>query len=558
MRWLPLALFLLAGCQAALPAPYDLLQAALVSQNTPALIALAARGGYPGLLAARALAEDQVLPAFLRAPYAYRWANFLERAQAFGPEDQPGPAWALAAPLLAEAGDRRRAAIAYAHLLPDPQAAQALLHLEHGDALYQTLFDGGAYALLLKVLPEGVRPDLRARSLYLLGHYRESIPFYQAWARENRRGWLGLAWAYWMSGHHRQALAALQHYPQPDGFYALGVMLEALGQTQAAIRAYEQSTAQGIWRAAGLLEREGHPHQALSQYLRIASDAQSPGPAAAYRAWVLARRLNLPAQEQEAWADLQGGYALLAGKPYTLPQVPSPILPELSQVQIAQALEAAGQTSWARGELRYSLLHTQDPAAQLALDEALYQAGAYREAVRWAEQLPPSRLDLELRYPRPYRSWVEEAAHQEGLDPRLIWAVMRVESRFDPLAESRTGALGLMQFVAPTWQDVARMLHQNPPASPTDPQAAILYGARYLAWLFQACQAWTGLEQLACVVTAYNGGIGYVLDGLKKAHNVNDFLRFQPRNEPRHYLELVLGSYAAYQALYPQRTAAQP
>src|SRR5690606_32935813 len=51
---------------------------------------------------------------------------------------------------------------------------------------------------------------------------------------------------------------------------------------------------------------------------------------------------------------------------------------------------------------------------------------------------------VRLVYPIPFRAQVERAAWETGLDPFLIVAMMKVESRFNPKAESRKGARGLM------------------------------------------------------------------------------------------------------------------
>lgn len=44
-------------------------------------------------------------------------------------------------------------------------------------------------------------------------------------------------------------------------------------------------------------------------------------------------------------------------------------------------------------------------------------------------------------------SWAHEVGRQLGLDPLLIIAVISVESRFNPIAESVAGAKGLMQII---------------------------------------------------------------------------------------------------------------
>jgi soluble lytic murein transglycosylase len=143
---------------------------------------------------------------------------------------------------------------------------------------------------------------------------------------------------------------------------------------------------------------------------------------------------------------------------------------------------------------------------------------------------------------------VEAYARKEGLDPDLLYALFHVESRFDPKAVSPTGALGLAQFLRGTWADVARMLGE-PPADPFDPESAIRYAARYLAWLLERCGAFAGLERVACALTAYNGGIGYTLRGIAQQGGLYPFLRFQERDEPREYLAKVLAAYAAYRAI---------
>ena len=60
------------------------------------------------------------------------------------------------------------------------------------------------------------------------------------------------------------------------------------------------------------------------------------------------------------------------------------------------------------------------------------------------------RLDL-ARYPLKYTEYVEKEAAANGVDPLLIYAVIRTESGFDPGAESSVGARGLMQITEVTF-----------------------------------------------------------------------------------------------------------
>src|SRR5690606_32112950 len=47
-------------------------------------------------------------------------------------------------------------------------------------------------------------------------------------------------------------------------------------------------------------------------------------------------------------------------------------------------------------------------------------------------------------YPRPFRDALGRAAHSHGLEPELLWAIMRQESGYDPDAVSYADAIGLL------------------------------------------------------------------------------------------------------------------
>ncbi|MER3602626.1 MAG: transglycosylase, partial [Thermus sp.] len=148
----------------------------------------------------------------------------------------------------------------------------------------------------------------------------------------------------------------------------------------------------------------------------------------------------------------------------------------------------------------------------------------------------------------PYREWIGGEAERYGLEADLLFALFHVESRFDPYAISPTGAKGLGQFTWATWLDVARMLGEVP-GDPFDPRTNIRYTARYLAWLYERCGAFSEPLKTACALTAYNGGIGYTLGGVRQEGDFWAFLWRQAREEPREYLEKVLRAYAHYRAL---------
>jgi soluble lytic murein transglycosylase len=111
-----------------------------------------------------------------------------------------------------------------------------------------------------------------------------------------------------------------------------------------------------------------------------------------------------------------------------------------------------------------------------------------------------------IRYPLRYSEYVKVHARENRLDPALLAAVIYQESKFDAGAESKSGALGLMQLTPATAHGIA--LRTGGSRFRTDdlfnPEINIRYGAWYLANLFRKY----GDERL--VLAAYNAGQGNV------------------------------------------------
>jgi soluble lytic murein transglycosylase len=63
-----------------------------------------------------------------------------------------------------------------------------------------------------------------------------------------------------------------------------------------------------------------------------------------------------------------------------------------------------------------------------------------------------------LYYPYRYREIIEQHARRYEVDPLLVAAVIRVESKFHPDAISRKGAVGLMQIMPSTAEWIAEQL----------------------------------------------------------------------------------------------------
>ena len=103
-----------------------------------------------------------------------------------------------------------------------------------------------------------------------------------------------------------------------------------------------------------------------------------------------------------------------------------------------------------------------------------------------------------VKAPEHLAGAIEEAARTHGVDPRLVAAVARRESRFNPNAVSPVGACGVMQLMPAT----ARYLGVG---NIFDPRENIFAGARYLKTLLETFNG-----DLDLTLAAYNAGPGAV------------------------------------------------
>jgi len=157
-------------------------------------------------------------------------------------------------------------------------------------------------------------------------------------------------------------------------------------------------------------------------------------------------------------------------------------------------------------------------------------------------------LVLERLYPLAYGSAVNQCAAEHGLDPYLVAAVIRAESRFRPEVTSPQGARGLMQIMPETGRWVAEQMGLAFDAAYLyEPEYNIQVGCWYLATLLRQYA-----QDPVLALAAYNGGMTNVDNWLNDQQWTGErhTLEQIPFSETRHYVAVVLRDQQRYRFLY--------
>ena len=155
-------------------------------------------------------------------------------------------------------------------------------------------------------------------------------------------------------------------------------------------------------------------------------------------------------------------------------------------------------------------------------------------------------VDMEQRFPTPFRKEVTARAREIGLDPAYVYGLIRQESRFIMDARSSVGASGLMQIMPATARWTAKRIGLDyTPDLIADRDTNIKLGTSYLKL---ALDDFGGSQAMAAA--AYNAGPsrprkwreGPVLETAAWAENI-------PFHETRDYVKKVLSNATYYAAM---------
>ena len=215
---------------------------------------------------------------------------------------------------------------------------------------------------------------------------------------------------------------------------------------------------------------------------------------------------------------------------------------------IALGLRSEGVREW-----NYSTnLHTKggmDDRSLLAAADLACRAEVWDRCINTSERTK-GFIDMEQRFPMPFKAAVTARAQSIGLDPAYVYGLIRQESRFIMDAKSGVGASGLMQVMPATAKWTAKKIGMNDfsPAKINERDTNIAIGTGYLKLVLDS---FGGSMPLAAA--AYNAGPSRArtwrgssgaptLEAAIWAENI-------PFHETRDYVKKVLSNATLYAAV---------
>ncbi len=510
---------------------------------------------YLALRAALTLARHWSLPPEARLPHYLR-------AQELRIEDPlartENRTFRLEVASTAEAaGDTAVAVANYRPALPAAEAVAALERLiEDPYELAAAYLSARLHQAALDALGDLSAPSIEAPAQRALGNHEAALDAYTRWLAEvpgSSEALLGRAWSNFYLFNNDEADAQFAQLEGSNALYGRGLLANRAGDLDAATEfLYQSGDPYHLWLATDLLERAGRQQDAMRFYLRLARGTSAYADQAAYRALVLSERSGDTASASVAreLIDPDGFYSLVLGEPFTLPPETVTGHSHLEILERAESLAQALDVDAAVGELIFALRDTDDAEDVIAIASTLQAYGEFRQSRLAAQELLGAHADdrrvWRLAWPEAFADEVLKSAAATGVEPELVWAVMRQESAFYPLAVSTSNARGLMQVVPSTWDWLAE-LQGEAPADVFGVAANIRYGSFYLDWLVNYFDG-----DLELAVASYNRGQGYIgrlYEGETVEGDKAELYRQIDAQETRNYLERVLVNYHVYLGL---------
>ena len=155
---------------------------------------------------------------------------------------------------------------------------------------------------------------------------------------------------------------------------------------------------------------------------------------------------------------------------------------------------------------------------------------------------------LPALYPQKYSEYVQKYSKEYNIDKLLIYSIIKAESNFNEKAKSGSSAIGLMQLMLETAQEMGEKLEisEITEESLYQPEINIRLGTKYFKTLLEK------YNNYKLAIIAYNAGMGnldnWIQQGIidEDGENIDNI----PFTETRVYVKKILYNYRIYQELY--------
>lgn len=250
-----------------------------------------------------------------------------------------------------------------------------------------------------------------------------------------------------------------------------------------------------------------------------------------------------------------------------LPPQHSP-LPTGSETLTELYLLGQHQSAWERWQVEFTNLQTPTVAEQftdglMRLGVGDNLDGIYMvSSLSWRD-LPEDKAAYQALkqnpdywkalYPFPFANLIQTWAQQRQLNPLLVTALIRQESRFEPTIRSAVGAAGLMQ-VMPSTADWIQSQTGIASYDLDHPNDNINLGTWYLDYTHREYD-----NHSLFAVASYNAGPGNVAEWISEGNfsDADEFVEKIPFPETKGYVQAVFGGYWNYLRLYNPEVARQ-
>lgn len=159
---------------------------------------------------------------------------------------------------------------------------------------------------------------------------------------------------------------------------------------------------------------------------------------------------------------------------------------------------------------------------------------------------------LKKIYPTKYSEYVCKYSEEYKVDPLLIYAIIKAESNFNPNVVSSSNAIGLMQLMDSTAEELATKLNVTfmKKSSLYNPELNIQLGTKYFATLLEEYN-----QNKLLALTAYNAGKGNVKKWIEQGTIQADGSDIEniPFKETNNYVRKIVRDYRIYQELYDKK-----